>query len=159
MPKKIPTASVDPKLLNRLSDLEEKLKRTLADYDNLEKRIDRERQLFVVLTTASLVAKFVDVLDDFYLANTHLSDLGLKMAIDKFTQTLKSIGVSQIEVTPGQDFSPQTMECVKAVEGQANKVVEVLKPGYLYNNQLVRPVSVTVGNLSQNLPNSKTKTN
>ncbi|MFA6602360.1 MAG: nucleotide exchange factor GrpE [Candidatus Shapirobacteria bacterium] len=145
MKPKQTTAVADTKLSVRLNDLEEKLKRTLADYDNLEKRIERERLLYITLTTTTLAAKFIEVLDDLYLANTHLNDPGLKMAIDKFNQSLKSVGVSQIEVSPGTEFDPQTMECLEAVEGDVNKIVSILKPGYLYNDRVIRPVSVSVG--------------
>jgi molecular chaperone GrpE len=145
MKPKQTTATADTKLTVRLADLEEKLKRTLADYDNLEKRIERERLLYITLTTTTLAAKFIEVLDDFYLANSHLCDPGLKMAIEKFNQTLKSVGVNQIEVSVGAEFDPRTMDCLEAVDGESNKIVSVLKPGYLYNDHVIRPVSVTVG--------------
>jgi len=39
----------------KISELENRLKRSLADYANLEKRIESQRQLFVTLATTAMV--------------------------------------------------------------------------------------------------------
>ena len=75
MPKdkktKIDTASQSEDLINKITELEaktaqlaENLSRSLADYSNLERRIESQRQLFVTLATTSIITKMVDVLDD-----------------------------------------------------------------------------------------------
>ncbi|MFA4826929.1 MAG: nucleotide exchange factor GrpE [Candidatus Shapirobacteria bacterium] len=130
-------------LENRALELEEKWKRSLADYSNLEKRIDGQRQLFISLVTTGIVAKFIDVLDDLYLAQKHLNDPGLKLAIDKYVAVLKSEGL--VEIDHSQKFDPTTMECIEAVEGEKDKVVEIKKRGYLLNGQCLRPAQVSVG--------------
>jgi len=134
-------------LENRALELEEKWKRSLADYSNLEKRIDSQRQLFISLVTTGIVAKFIDVLDDLYLAQKHLNDPGLKLAIDKYLAVLKSEGLTEIDYS--QKFDPATMECTEAVVGEKDKVVEVKKRGYLLNGQCLRPAQVSVGRGSE----------
>jgi len=131
-------------LLDKVNSLEDKLARSLADYSNLEKRIESQRQLFVTLATTSILSKMVEVLDDFYLAQKHLNDQGLKMAIDKFNSVLKVEGLE--EINPQQlEFDPQSMECVEAVDGRENFVVEVKKLGYKLNGHVIRPAQVSVG--------------
>ena len=144
-------ATKNTDLINKITELEQqsaamadKLARSLADYSNLEKRIESQRQLFVTLATTAVLSKMIDVLDDFYLAQKHLNDPGLKMAIDKFNAVLKTEGL--IEINPlNTEFDPQTMECVEVVDGQDNFVVEVRKLGYQLNGHTVRPAQVSVG--------------
>lgn len=131
-------------LLDKINSLEDKLSRSLADYSNLEKRIESQRQLFVTLATTSILIKMIDVLDDFYLAQNHLKDPGLQMAIDKFNSVLKLEGLEEIN-PKDTEFDPQSMECIEVVEGKANFVVEVKKLGYKLNGHVIRPAQVSVG--------------
>ena len=141
--KKIKNTTQDE--INLLSD---KLARSLADYSNLEKRIESQRQLFITLATTSILSKMVEVLDDFYLAQNHLQDPGLKMAIDKFNSVLKTEGLEEIN-PQNLEFDPQSMECVQTVDGRENFVIEVRKLGYKLNGHLIRPAQVTVGMTDQ----------
>jgi molecular chaperone GrpE len=125
-------------------ELEDKLKRSLADYSNLEKRIESQRQMFVTLATTAIVTRMIEILDDLYLAQNHLNDVGLKMAIDKFVNVLKSEGLEEINAE-GEDFNPETMEVTEVVEGETNKVVNVKKRGYSLNGHVIRPAQVAVG--------------
>jgi len=119
----------------------------LADYSNLEKRIERDRQLFAVFTSISIITKMVEVLDDLELAYSHLTDPGLKMAIDKFTQVLKNEGLSEI-ISQDQLFDPVKMECVDTASGPDNQVISVKKTGYTLHGQIIRPAQVIVGKSS-----------
>ncbi|MCW1948991.1 MAG: nucleotide exchange factor GrpE [Candidatus Shapirobacteria bacterium] len=124
--------------------LQDKLNRSLADYSNLEKRVESQRQFFVTLATTAVVTKMIEALDDFNLAYSHLQDSGLKMAIDKFISALKSEGVEEINPID-TEFDPETMECTEAVAGEDNKVITVRKLGYKLNGHVVRPAQVVVG--------------
>ncbi len=129
--------------------LQDKLNRSLADYANLEKRIESQRQLFVTLATTAVIIKMIEALDDFNLAYSHLQDAGLKIAIDKFISALKSEGVEEINPL-NQNFDPSTMECVETCSGEDNKVTIVRKLGYKLNGQVIRPAQVVVGKSNLN---------
>ena len=108
--KKVKTTNTqNADLIQKISELEQQLARSLADYSNLEKRIESQRQLFVTLATTSILTKMIDVLDNFNLAQNHLNDQGLKMAIDRFNSVLKSEGLTEIN-PQNLEFDPQTME-------------------------------------------------
>ncbi len=124
--------------------LQDKLNRSLADYSNLEKRVESQRQFFVTLATTAVITKMIEALDDFNLAYSHLPDPGLKMAIDKFISALKSEGVEEINPINIQ-FDPETMECVEVVPGEDNKIINVRKLGYKLNGHVVRAAQVVVG--------------
>lgn len=133
----------------RNMELKDRLARSLADYSNLEKRIENQRQLYVTLATVSIVSKMIDVLDDLYLTYTHLQDPGLKMTIGKFVNILQSEGMEEINCQ-GQEFDPANMECIDMVEGEEDKVITVAKRGYSLNGQVIRPAQVVVGKKIEN---------
>lgn len=130
-------------------ELNDKLNRSLADYSNLEKRIESQRQMFVTLATTSIISKMVDVLDDLKLVQNHVKDQGLQMTIDKFLNVLKTEGLTEINAE-GKDFDPREMDCIEVVDGPQDKVVAVKKTGYLLNDHVIRPAQVAVGRQETN---------
>lgn len=151
MKTKKPSSSVNLDKLSHLekqnSELREKLARSLADYVNLEKRIENQRQFFVTLTTISIITKMIEVLDDLRLTQDHLQDQGLQMTIDKFFNVLKNEGLEEIK-TEDQTFDPAFMDCINTQKGEDNKILSVHKKGYTLNGQVIRPAQVVVGKTS-----------
>lgn len=144
-------SSLDQKQNKRLQELEDttkqlqdKLARSLADYSNLEKRIESQRQLFVTLATTDIISKMIEILDDLYLTQSHLKDPGLKMVIDKFHSTLVSQGLEEIKAE-SEIFNPETMDCVEVAPGPQDQVITVKKRGYKLNGHVIRPAQVLVG--------------
>ena len=148
MTAKKPSPSVNLDKLSLLekqnTELQDKLVRSLADYANLEKRIDGQRQMFIALTTISIITKMIDILDDLRLTQVHLQDQGLQMTINKFANILKSEGLNEINPV-NSVFDPANMECIDITKGKDNTVLSVKKVGYSYNDQIVRPAQVIVG--------------
>ncbi|MDD3679654.1 MAG: nucleotide exchange factor GrpE [Candidatus Shapirobacteria bacterium] len=132
-------------LQQRLEKLEEQLKRALADYDNLEKRIGRERKAWIDSAGESLVDKLLFVFDDLERACQNIVDEpGLKMIRDQFWQVLNSEGVEKI-TTQNKTFDPQLMDAQSMVPGSKEKIIEEICPGYLYRGRCLRPAKVKVG--------------
>jgi len=116
----------------------------MADYSNLEKRIDGQRQFYAALSAAGIISKMLEVLDDLYLSQAHLKNPGLAITIDKFVKILSQEGLSEIKAE-GELFDPVSMDCVDVAEGKQDYVVTVRKNGYKLNNQILRPAQVVVG--------------
>lgn len=131
-------------LSSRVADLENKWKRAVADYLNLEKRVEKERRTLIRLASAQLLDKMLAVLDEVERVQRYLSDDGLAMAIDKFRQVLKSEGVGEIEAAD-KEFDPLIMDAVEVGEGPKNQVIEVVGKGYFLGEEVLRPVKVKVG--------------
>ena len=131
-------------LEQQIIDLADKWKRALADYANLEKRVQQERQDFIKFSSAGLIDKLLGVLDDLERAEKHLKNKGLTMAVNQFKSVLKTEGVEEI-IALGNRFDPNSMDCVEMVKGKKNIVSEVVLKGYLLNNKILRPVKVKVG--------------
>lgn len=132
------------KKAEKIADLENKWKRALADYANLEKRIEKEKEDFVKFTNAKLLAKMLNVLDDLELSERHLKDPGLTFICNRFREILKEEGVEEIEVL-GRNFDPELMDAVETARGSKNKVVEVVLKGYKLYGKVLRPAKVKVG--------------
>lgn len=134
----------DPSTQKHLEELEGKWKRALADYQNLEKRIEKEKHEFIRFANASLISKLLGVLDDLDRAQQHSQDPGLKLIHNQLQNILKEEGLEEISAA-GQTFNPETMEAIDHVNGKLNQVIQVLNKGYTLNSKVVRPTKVAVG--------------
>lgn len=131
-------------LLEKIEDFENRYKRVLADYQNLEKRSREERGEWIKSANKDLLLRLLPVLDTLILASSHSQDQGLKVSIQHFLDILKGEGVVKIE-TIGKDFDPQVMECVETVEDKEGKVLEELRSGYMLHDKVLRVAQVKVG--------------
>ena len=75
----------------KINTLNESWKRALADYHNLLRRVDSDKQQFVKLSNANLIARLLPSLDVIELAASHSQDLGVQMAAKQFSDALFSI--------------------------------------------------------------------
>lgn len=133
----------------QIENLENQLKRTLADYQNLEKRVIEEKSSWIRMANKDLLLKLLPGLDSLILAEKHTQDEGVKLSIRHFLDILEQEGVKRIK-TVGENFDPRTMECVQTVEGENGKVLEELRLGYTIYNEVLRPAQVQVGSAKQN---------
>ena len=129
---------------NELENLENQLKRALADYQNLEKRIHEEKSSWVKIANKELLLRLIPGLDSLLLAEKHTQDEGVKISIKHFLDILDEVGVKKIE-TIGKNFDPNLMEAVSTTQGEEGLVVEELRVGYTLNGQILRVVQVIVG--------------
>lgn len=133
---------------NENKELGEKLARALADYQNLAKRIDREKEEIVARANKNLLKELLPVLDNLEVAQVHLEDQGLAMAIAQFKNVLEQNGVEEIETKKDDSFDEALHEAAEAVEGgEKGKIAEVLRKGYKWKDGMaLRPVQVKVYN-------------
>jgi len=147
--------------LNQIQELENRLKRALADYQNLEKRVASEKQTFVKFANSTLISNLLPVLDILEKAAFHSQDPGVKMAVDQFRQALFLEGLEEINPKPGLPFDHEALECIEVIEGkpeQNNTISEVLAKGYRFKDGLVlKPAKVTV--FKSEIQNSKSQIN
>jgi molecular chaperone GrpE len=135
-------------LKNKILELENQVKRILADYQNLEKRVVSERGEWLIKANKDLILRFLPAIDFLLLSSNHIKDEGLKLSIQKFFDILKDEGVEKIE-TVGQKFDPNSMEALRTVAGEENKVIEELRIGFRMGEEVIRPAEVAVGSAEQ----------
>lgn len=127
-----------------VENLENQLKRSLADYQNLQKRIEQEKISWIKLSNKDLLLKLLPGIDSLLLADKHTKDEGVALSIKHFLDVLETVGVKKIE-TIGKDFDPNIMEAVSTAQGEEGKVLEETKVGYTLNGEVIRPAQVIVG--------------
>lgn len=138
-------------LEQKIADLDNQLKRAVADYRNLELRISQGRSELTSFVGAELVRKLLPALDHLEQALSGISEQerqsgwvkGVELAVKEFNQVLAAEGLEEI-VADGQ-FDPTLHEAVDTTEGEDNKILRVVRKGYKLNGKILRPVGVIVG--------------
>lgn len=131
----------------KLEEFEDKYKRALADYQNLEKRVREERVEWIKASNKELLLRLLPVLDTLILASSHTQDQGLTIGIKQFEDALKDEGVARIE-TKGKEFNPHLMECVETQDGEDGNILSEVRAGYTIGDKVLRPAQVKVGKSS-----------
>ncbi len=133
----------------------DKLLRLQADYDNLRKRVEKEKADFVKFANEEIIAELLNVLDDLEravdLAETKHQDLpaflkGVEMILAHLYELLKDNGIKPIEAL-GKTFDPNFHEALMQVEDKEmpeHTVLEELQKGYLLNDRVIRTSKVKV---------------
>lgn len=127
-----------------VENLENQLKRALADYQNLEKRVMEDKSSWIKAANKDLLLKLLPGLDSLLLADIHTQDSGVKLSIKHFLDILEQAGVEKIQ-TENADFNPNLMEAVSTAPGDEGKVIEETRTGYTLYGQVLRPAQVIVG--------------
>lgn len=128
----------------KVLDLENQVKRVLADYQNLQKRTLEERKEWIRSANKDLLLRLFPVLDTLILASKHSEDKNLQVSTQQFLDVLKSEGVERIE-TVGKQFDPSVMECITTEEGEEGKVLEEVRTGFMLGDKVLRVAQVKVG--------------
>jgi molecular chaperone GrpE len=130
----------------------EQLQRTAAEYANYRRRTEQDRERQRLSANEQLLREFVPVLDDFQrgLASVPENDdtasmiAGLRLVEQKFLNTLRKHGVTQVEAL-GTPFDPSVHEAVEMDPAGGDTVVAVYQPGYRLGDGMLRPAMVKVG--------------
>lgn len=138
-------------LEQRVSELENQLKRAVADYHNLEKRVSEGRSELTSFMGAELVRRLLPVVDHLEQALSGMSEQdkqsgwvkGVELAVKEFEQVLASEGLEKI-AAEGL-FDPALHEAVDTQEGDDNIILKVVRKGYNLNGKVLRPAQVIVG--------------
>lgn len=126
--------------------LKSQLARALADYDNLRKRIERQKEEFERYANIKLAIRLLPVLDVLKQAQNHLKDPGVAITVLEFENALKEEGIEEIKVKPGEEFNPEFQEATDVLSGgEKGTVSEVILPGWRFTGgRVVRPAKVKV---------------
>ena len=145
----------------RIEELENQLKRAVADYQNLEKRVNEGRSELTQFVGAELVKRLLPVLDHLEQSLSGISEQekqsgwvkGVELAVKEFNQVLASEGLDQV-ATDGA-FDPSLHEAVDTRDGENDMILEVVRKGYNLNGKVLRPAQVIVGRSQDNHPEER----
>jgi molecular chaperone GrpE len=147
-----PAEPTDLKKLQAERDvLYDRLARQQAEFENLRKRTEREKQDFREYAVADVLRSMLPILDNFHLAlRVQGSNEDLRKGVDlirkQMEDTLNKLGLQPVSAM-GEPFDPRLHEAIEVVDSSEvadNHVVEELQQGYRFKERLLRPAMVRV---------------
>ncbi|HEV7768189.1 MAG TPA: nucleotide exchange factor GrpE [Thermoanaerobaculia bacterium] len=148
----------DEALRQENQDLKNRYLRTLADFDNLRKRTEREKADFFRYATSAVLKDLLPVLDNFDRAMEHSQaddefHKGVELIYKQLYDVLFKHGLRPIDEV-GVHFDPNIHEAVVREEDSSvpsHTVTAMLQKGYFLHDRLLRPalVKVAVGGPDQ----------
>ena len=136
-------AKTEPQIDPQVADLKSSLARALADYANLERRFSEQSSSVIKFATANLLTKLLDLRDHLAMASVTIKDQSISMILSSFDKLLTDEGVMLVN-TDGP-YDPISMECQELAEGEKDKVIKVIRPGYRLHDRVLRTARVVVG--------------
>ena len=153
------TPATDEGLRQENQELKNRYLRTLADFDNLRKRTEREKTDFFRYATAAVLKDLLPVLDNFDRALEHSEEgddfhKGVELIYKQLQDVLYKHGLRPIDES-GVHFDPNFHEAVVREEDPSvpsHTVTAILQKGYFLHDRLLRPalVKVAVGGPDRN---------
>ncbi|MEC9108729.1 MAG: nucleotide exchange factor GrpE [Bacteroidota bacterium] len=134
----------------------EKYLRLFAEFENYKKRTARERIELFSTASEEVMTSLLPILDDFDRASAEIEKnkddeifKGIILIQNKFTDALKSKGLSLIEVKEGDEFSADDHEAVTQIEAPSaklkGKIIDVIEKGYKLGDKIIRYPKVVIG--------------
>ncbi|MBR1634001.1 MAG: nucleotide exchange factor GrpE [Lachnospiraceae bacterium] len=139
----------------QIADLQDRVKRQMAEFENFRKRSEKEKSQMYDMGARSMLEKILPVVDNFERGLDGLPEGeedpfadGMKMVYKQLMTALTDAGVKEIEAI-GKEFDPEIHNAVMHIDDDQygeNEIVEVLQKGYTYHDGVVRHSMVKVAN-------------
>ena len=149
-------AGVGDKAKAKIDELNDKVMRQMAEFENYRKRTEKEKQSMFEVGAKSVIEKLLPIVDNFERGLSSLSEeeaqgafaKGIEMVYKQLMEELSKLEVKPIEAV-GKEFDPNLHNAVMHVEDEEageNTVVEEFQKGYTYRDAVVRHSMVKVAN-------------
>ena len=140
----------------QIADLTDRLKRSMAEFDNFRKRTEKEKAAMYGMGLKDVVEKILPVVDNFERGLATVPEdkkddafvSGMQAVYKQFMTTLDGLGVKPIEAV-GKEFDPNLHNAVMHIEDEElgeNVVAEEFQKGYMYKENVIRHSMVKVAN-------------
>ena len=144
----------DNKLQDKVDELEDRVKRQMAEFENFRKRTDKEKTAMFETGANSVIEKILPVVDNFERGLAGLSEEekkqpfaeGMAMVYKQLMTELDKLEVKPIEAV-GCEFDPNLHNAVMQVESdeyESGIIAQELQKGYTYRDTVVRHSMVAV---------------
>ena len=139
---------------NEIAELNNRLLRAQADYENYRRRVQREKEELAIYANQKLLLNLLPVLDNLdraLAAQAVAGDEKLRQGVELTARSFRDIlgreGVAQIEAAPGQPFDPNLHDAVMTVDSpdvEDGAITMELQKGYRLGDRVIRPSMVQV---------------
>ena len=141
-------------LNEKIAELEDKVKRQMAEFDNFRKRTDKEKNAMFETGAKSVIEKILPVVDNFERGLASIPEEekgtpfaeGMEMIYKQLIGELEKMDVRPIPAV-GEEFDPNLHNAVMQVESEEYEtgfVAQELQKGYLYKDTVIRHSMVAV---------------
>lgn len=128
---------------NKEKEYLESLQKLQAEFENFQKRTEKEKDQIRKNANETLISKLLPLLDSFELSIKHNKDKGVQIIYDSLIKTLEEEGLKKINTKI--PFDPKFHEAVIQEEGEKKgQILEELQKGYLLNDKLLRASKVKI---------------
>lgn len=138
----------------QIEELNDRLKRQMAEFENFRKRTEKEKSQMFDMGAKTIVEKILPVVDNFERGLAAVPEeqkedafvSGMDKVYKQLMTELETIGVTPIECV-GQEFNPDYHNAVMQVENEeleSGTVAQELLKGYMYKDTVVRHSMVSV---------------
>jgi len=146
-------------LQNELTEFKDKYARVHADFDNIKKRLEREKYTAVEYANEKFAKDMIPVIDSLEMAlKSSESDAdpqelitklkeGIELTLKQFTTALEKHGVTM--VSHEEPFDPNIHNAVQSVDSEdveSGQIVQTFQRGYKYKERPLREAMVVVAN-------------
>lgn len=143
------------KLQAEVAEQKEKFIRLYSEFENFRRRTAKEKLDLIQSANEQLIKTLLPVIDDFDRAEKSFKDKndkeleGFFLIHNKFKKILDQAGVKIMDIKTGSEFNADFHEAITQIpvsdEKLKGKVVDVVEPGYLLNDKVIRFAKVVVG--------------
>ena len=147
------SSPLDP-LMGRIAELEDRVKRQMAEFDNFRKRTDREKDQRFSMGERNVIEKMLPVVDNFEHGLAAIPEAekdgplasGMELIYKQLMKQLTDLGVKPIEAV-GKEFDPNFHNAVMQADSdtvESGHIVQEFQKGYLYHDSVLRHSMVSV---------------
>jgi molecular chaperone GrpE len=151
----MPEETSAEKLQSELAEQKEKFIRLYSEFENFRRRTAKEKLDLIQSANEQLIKTLLPVIDDFDRAGKAFTDKndkeleGFFLIHSKLKKVLDQAGVKIMDVNAGSEFDADLHEAITQIPAPDDtlkgKVVDVIEPGYLLNDKVIRFAKVVVG--------------
>ena len=140
-------------LKKQLDEANDKLLRTVAEYDNFRKRSQKEKEAIYTDSKVDIIGKLLPVIDNFERASAADAGAedykkGIEMTVKQLLDVFTSLGVEAYGKA-GDEFDPNIHNGVMHVDDDElgeNVITDVFMKGYKVGEKVIRHATVKVAN-------------
>ena len=144
------------KLEDQLKEEKDKFLRLFAEFENYKRRTAKERIELFSTASEEVMISLLPILDDFDRASVEIEkDLenetlkGVLLIKNKLFDSLKSKGLSLVDVKKGDEFNADDHEAVTQIpapsKDMVGKIIDIIEKGYMLGEKVIRYPKVVIG--------------
>ena len=149
-----PAGAKEKALKDKVTALEDRVLRQMAEFENFRKRTTREKEQMFSMGEKNVIEKILPVVDNFERGLATIPEeekgtpvaSGMEMIYKQLTKVLEDLGVKPIEAV-GKEFDPNFHNAVMQVESEeyeSGVVAQEFIRGYMYRDTVIRHSMVGV---------------